>query len=101
MRYKASCPNCGKKISRWFIFCEPTIFHRCRGCGLRSRMGFGGWVAIFAMIALAVICDLLFRHHIISGPVVIILLLMLLFSTIWLYPYVSSMRLERRGDVQP
>ena len=63
-------------------------------------MGLGGWIAGFIVIALATVCLLLFRRHIISAPVAILLLLVLLASTIWLFPYVSSAQLERRGDAQ-
>ena len=98
MRYKASCPTCGKKVSRWFIFFEPTIYHRCRGCGLRHRMGLAGWIMTFVVIALALLWFALFRMHIVSAYFAITLLLTTLALTVWLFPYLCSVQAERRPD---
>jgi len=65
------------------------------------RMGFGGWIATFAVIALAIVCYILGRSRIVSAPVSIVLLLVLLTSNVWLFPYISSVQVEQPKNTEP
>src|SRR5262245_53745062 len=98
MHYQCSCPQCGKKVSRWYIFCEPTIYHRCRSCGARHRVSVTGWVVGFIPIGLALICLLMFERQIISWQIGVGFLVFVLALTIWLLPYFMPVRLESRTD---
>jgi hypothetical protein len=98
MRYKASCPSCGTKISRGFIVCEPTISHICRCCGARLGMAFSGWICIFAFIAVQVLWFVMARRHIVSGLLAIALLVVTCALTVWLAPYIIAAEIKPGVD---
>lgn len=81
------------KISRWHLCVEPTFYHRCRGCGAKMKLSLGGWIASFAVIALAVGCYFLYRGHFISQPVLLTLIAVQFVSAIWLAPYFLPVKL--------
>jgi hypothetical protein len=95
MRYLATCPSCATKISRWLLFSELKIVARCRGCGAGMSVSFGGWVAGFVGIALAVGCFLLFLGGVLSRPIVVALILVQMGSGIWLSPYILPVQLAK------
>lgn len=92
MRYKASCPSCGSKISRWFIFCEPSINHRCRKCGARIGMATAGWLCVLAVVAIQIMWFLMGWAHTIRRWQAITLLLLTCGLTIWWGPYLISLQ---------
>jgi uncharacterized protein (DUF983 family) len=97
MEYKTSCPNCRKRVSRWYIFFEPTFYHRCRGCGAKFRMNH---VDTLIALIIATVCCVLERMHLISPMVVVGLLLATMIVWIWLLPYFSPTQLKREADIR-
>jgi hypothetical protein len=83
-------------MSRWYIFCEPVIYHRCRGCGVKYR---SGWVSPVVVVAIALIWFMLERMHYISPYTAIGLLLVTFVLTIWLVPYFANV--HRKPDAEP
>src|SRR5262245_26361283 len=99
MHYKSACLSCAKKISRRYIFLEPTFYHRCRGCGARCRMGVAGYLTTLAWLAVSIVCLVLFRKHLVSATAAVALVLGTSALVIWLFPYVSSAQLAyKRHD---
>jgi hypothetical protein len=95
MHYKAACPSCETKVSRWILCSELTIYYRCRGCGMRMRVSSRGWVATFAGIVLVAACYFLYRDLAVSKAAAIGLILVQLALAIGLAPYVLPMQLAR------
>ena len=98
MNYKISCPSCGTKVSRWHIFCEPALHHRCRKCDARIRVGLIGWLATFAVVAVQILWFVLYRRHLISLYLAIGLLLVTCGLAIWILPYLTPVHLVRQAD---
>jgi uncharacterized protein (DUF983 family) len=94
MNYKACCPVCGGRASRWHLFTSPRIYHRCRSCGANFRLTAAGHASVFAVVVLQVGWYLLVQLQIISHYVAIGLLLATCASAIWLLPYLSPLRLR-------
>ena len=94
MDYKASCPKCGKKVSRWYIFGQPTIHHRCRACGVLFRPTLAGNLVTVSFLALAVLWFVMLQTHVLSPLVVIVLLLITGIVMVWLLPYIMPVRLK-------
>ena len=84
VEYKLSCPSCKKRVSRWFIFFEPVVYHRCRGCGVKFRTSS---VSTLAFVALATLWFALERKHVISPVIALVLVLITLVLMICLVPY--------------
>jgi uncharacterized protein (DUF983 family) len=100
MDYKCSCPKCATRMSRWYIFCQPTIYHRCRNCGARYRLPASGWLIAFIPIPLALLLHFMAREQIISRQIALGLLILLLVITVLLLPYFLTVRLDSREQVQ-
>ncbi len=97
MNYKFSCPSCGRRTSRWHIFLEPVIYHRCRGCGARFRTTLSGWLATCAVVALQVAYFILARRRVIAPYQAIALVVGICGLAIWLLPYFTPARLQLRS----
>lgn len=87
MKYKASCPNCGKKMPRRYIFCEPTIYHRCRECGVDFRPTVAGYISTLAFLGFFIFLFLLPRMHLASPGITLVLVLLTFVAWIWVSPY--------------
>ena len=95
MDYKASCPNCNKRMSRWHIFGEPTIYHRCRGCGVRFRPTLAGNLAIIGFLVLAAILFALVRMRVLSPLAALVLLMVKLVIMVWIAPYITPVKVKQ------
>src|SRR4051812_28710394 len=100
MHYKTACPKCGKKISRWYLSCEPTFYHRCRGCGARCRMGISGYIVAGVALLFAFLWFGMFLKHILSKSAAVTLEMLTLVLTIWLLPYFTTTRLKREAEIK-
>ena len=94
MKYKIVCPVCGKRVSRWRVFLDPTIFHRCRDCGLRFRTR---WTETLLVVATLFAWFILEKTRIISPLVAIGLVSLTGALAIWLLPYFTRVIPERRA----
>ena len=95
MNYKASCPQCGTKLSRWQYFTK-VLRYRCRSCGAHFRLTAVGWLITISFTALLISFFVLYRLHIISWQVAIGLILAGFAVSTWLEPY-FPVRLEDRS----
>jgi DNA-directed RNA polymerase subunit RPC12/RpoP len=94
MNYKATCPTCGTKVSRWRLFSTPVIYYRCGNCGASFRVSPAGWIASLIVVAAQLSWFVLYRFGIIASYVGIGLLLLTCGLAIWLLPYFSPVRLR-------
>jgi hypothetical protein len=100
MNYKAFCPTCGTKVSRWRLFSTPVIYYRCSQCGASFRVSAAGWVATFIVVAVQLCWFALYRVGIISSYVAIGLLLLTCGLAVWLLPYFSPVRLKAQTEIR-
>ena len=95
MNYKASCPQCGTRLSRWHYF--TTAFrYRCRSCGAQFRLTTFGWLVTIAMIVLLISFYVLYRLDIVSWQAAIALILLAWAVATWLIPYLTPVRFDDR-----
>ena len=92
MDYKAACPKCGKKLSRWYIFCEPTIYHQCRECGTAFRPTLAANLSAIGFILLNIVLYVLVRRDILSVPLALALIAFATPLIIWIFLYITSER---------
>ena len=95
MNYRVTCPSCGKKVSRWHIFGEPTIYHRCRSCGTEFSTG---WAGVIIVVAVELFWFALERFQVISSHLAIALVLVTCVLAVWLLPYFTSVRSKLESD---
>src|SRR5262249_6307943 len=93
MRWRATCPSCGMRVSRGDIFWPTTIYHRCRGCGAILTATLVGNINGFLFLLTAIISFGLYRFGILPRLVCLVLLVGTLGLAIWLAPYVTPARL--------
>lgn len=86
MTYKVICPACGKKVSRWYIFLEPKVYHRCRGCSVEFRTN---WMGAVFVIGIEMLWFALEELHVLSPVAAIGLIAATCVLAIWLLPYFS------------
>jgi hypothetical protein len=95
--YKLSCPACGRRVSRWHAFTEPTLFHRCRGCGTLLR---AAWAGTLLVVAVEIAWFVLYRMRIISALTAIGLLLLTFALAVWLLPYFTPAIVKQRAEAE-
>jgi rubredoxin len=105
MDYKASCPSCGMKMARRYIFSEPTIYHRCRGCGVRYRPTNGAHLAMIGFLGIFILVFLLRRMHVIVFSLEFGLIAVTFGIWVWLAPYIMPVQLrpqrQKQADDKP
>lgn len=90
MKYRATCPVCGIRFSRFFFFLAPSLPHRCKACGCRHRSHpVWEWTADFIFAGLVVAVLFLAWFHFISWLLAGILILALVAIACAIFPYVT------------
>jgi hypothetical protein len=82
-------------MSRWYICCEPTIYHRCRNCGVKFRLTLAGNLVFVAFLVSALLPYALVRLHVLAPIAALVLLLIMLVVMVWLAPYVSPVKAKQ------
>lgn len=101
MNYKASCPTCGTKLSRWQLFSTPSIYYRCRQCESRFRISaLGLWVTL-AILFVQLFWFLLCQWQAIAPRVAIGFLIVTCLFAIWWFPYLAPMLPVRSMGKKP
>ena len=76
---------------------EPTLYHRCRGCGALFRMS---WISAIIVVVVQLLWFALEKLHIISPYIALVLLLVTFGLAVWLLPYLTPTRLKGRVETQ-
>jgi hypothetical protein len=98
MKFKFSCPSCGKRPSRWRLCVEPVIYYRCRSCGAKFRTTASGWAAVSAVVALQAICYVLYRTRVVSPYAAISFVVIITAMAVWFMPYFMPAKLQPSPD---
>lgn len=97
MHYRASCPNCGTKVSRQDIFGRASWHHPCR-CGSKLGNTPGGWILLGSVVALEIASYALYRMHVLSPLMAASLLVLILGLSVWLLPYFTPLKIVSRSS---
>ena len=95
MNYKASCPNCGARVTRGHYVFSWRFDFRCGTCAARFRLAALGYLIFIAGIGTQLLWYYLYRAHSISAFTAVGLVLLTFVLGVWLLPMVMPMKLKQ------
>jgi hypothetical protein len=93
MNYEASCPKCGRRLSRWHYFTTWRVYFLCRSCGARFRMTLVGYLVYLAAFAIQFLWFGLTLRKVIPPLTGMIMVVLTCLLGLWLFPWLTPMKL--------